>query len=478
MNCENHCIKIKIENLCKNNFSRELVLISGCVKNECEQECIELLRLGHESQRTKVFKKNFKFLVKLDENQANVITLRYCSDEAVLVLDHKSIDSSFYDVQPIYIVPKNHDGAFQSIDGGSNSINDALMKIDLLTSLAQCVISSKAYEGEEREEEEAAFVLNKCEIFHSSISVEEAWQLNQFELYDKIAQEIIDKFGTDIADRKKFIGFMSCTKFSGLGENEEYNYVNIQNKTKANPSLGSGFLALLGNGCFYALPKRVDEVTDALCNKTVVDTSALLDDSNYRKTYGGCFSTTLGSLIHEIGHIFDLGHTEKGLMGNDIDHVHRFFLCENFTEIMPKRNVSNCQHSIKNGERNAHANKFTKISRNGSYMEKYHEQKNSDLTFFERNCQIALMNHRWFTQRVAVNSLSFDDNEKTVYSTEPIVLVEIRELECKNSLMKKFWDLTEKRNTTRFRIDYDLIDVSLFVITSGGSMLKKDFVNA
>ena len=52
----------------------------------------------------------------------------------------------------------------------------------------------------------------------------------------------------------------------------------------------------------------------------------------YRGTYGGCFSTTLGALVHELGHSLDLGHTENGIMARGFDDMDRFFsICPNTT---------------------------------------------------------------------------------------------------------------------------------------------------
>ena len=45
----------------------------------------------------------------------------------------------------------------------------------------------------------------------------------------------------------------------------------------------------------------------------------------YRGTVGGCFATTLGGLIHELGHMLDLGHTENGMMSRGCDDVDKFF---------------------------------------------------------------------------------------------------------------------------------------------------------
>lgn len=44
-----------------------------------------------------------------------------------------------------------------------------------------------------------------------------------------------------------------------------------------------------------------------------------------RGTYGTCFSTTLGSVCHELGHTFDLGHPQHGIMGRGFDNVHLVF---------------------------------------------------------------------------------------------------------------------------------------------------------
>ena len=51
-----------------------------------------------------------------------------------------------------------------------------------------------------------------------------------------------------------------------------------------------------------------------------------MDDSNYRGTHGGCLATTLGSVLHELGHTFDLGHTREGIMGRGFDNVDRVFV--------------------------------------------------------------------------------------------------------------------------------------------------------
>ena len=66
-----------------------------------------------------------------------------------------------------------------------------------------------------------------------------------------------------------------------------------------------------------------------------------MDDSCYKGTLGACFSTTLGSVLHELCHTFDLGHTEVGIMGRGFDDIYKDFLCE---ERLDQSNVlEDCQ---------------------------------------------------------------------------------------------------------------------------------------
>lgn len=79
---------------------------------------------------------------------------------------------------------------------------------------------------------------------------------------------------------------------------------------------------ILKNRAFHIIYQVLSRFLDA----TVIDTEQLMDDSNYRGTHGGCLATTLGSVLHELGHTFDLGHTREGIMGRGFDYVDRVFV--------------------------------------------------------------------------------------------------------------------------------------------------------
>lgn len=454
-------------------YSREICLISGSIRNSCSDEIVKIKRSNDGSYWVvSVFGRFFKQLISLIPECDNQFELQYCNSTLDITLRHKSSQNEFFIVQPLYVINENSDGRFQSDNCDENKVEHALMKINLAMKLAQCVFSTKFNESMQLE---LSYVLQPCEVFRSRLSIDDARNMSQWSLYDAIASEIVDRKGVESCNRTKFVGFMSCTKFDGLDSGEDYSYANIKAKTHSNPALGGGFLCLMGSGCFYSWPNRIEEVAAAFSSKKEIDLSKLLDDSNYRKTYGGCFATTLGALVHELGHCFDLAHTETGLMGNDVDFINRFFLAENLTEILPKRLVRSCQLSEKQTPKLAGVQRFTKIKKPGTFLEKYHEQKDNDLTFFEPNCLWTLRYNRWFTQSTAKNEIIFNEKERSLKAQDSLKLVEIRELESNNSMLVQFWLL----NATNFVIPPTvmLANKTLFAMTSCGSVFKKDFAS-
>jgi hypothetical protein len=69
-----------------------------------------------------------------------------------------------------------------------------------------------------------------------------------------------------------------------------------------------------------------------------------------RETSGGCFATTLGGLIHELGHMLDLGHTENGMMSRGCDDLDKFFtfatstasISKNEDKLKQRQLLANC----------------------------------------------------------------------------------------------------------------------------------------
>lgn len=55
----------------------------------------------------------------------------------------------------------------------------------------------------------------------------------------------------------------------------------------------------------------------------------------FRNTRAGCFTTTLGAMIHELGHIFNLAHRNHGIMHRKYIDIDKFFLHQSEYDIHP-----------------------------------------------------------------------------------------------------------------------------------------------
>lgn len=101
-----------------------------------------------------------------------------------------------------------------------------------------------------------------------------------------------------------------------------------------------------------------------------------------RGTLGGCLSTTLGSVLHELCHTFGLGHTDKGIMGRGFDNIEKIFLISDTSSPKTQSSIANKtnQNSIRN------VGFCNKITEKNLFCE--------DETYFTKSCAAFLSYHR------------------------------------------------------------------------------------
>ncbi|XP_039292784.1 putative uncharacterized protein DDB_G0282133 [Nilaparvata lugens] len=261
-----------------------------------------------------ILKSKFKCLVDLERGE-NRIVIKYCTSCKRIVLNYTPRDTDHF-VTPVYIICRNHGGEFQAPSGCDNSITSACSRVVLGSKLIQCLIAEKLFEngfGRKTFQIEADVIeeIPYCVQFHSNLPVEEARKMDQEALWIYFGREIMKSKIS--STKRKFLAFLSATWWEGGG-------------VQAHAALGGGGLALFGTGCLHTWPTRVEDVFTCFLDPTPVDTSRIMDDSCFRGTYGGCFSTTLGSVCHELGHTFDLGHSRDGIMGRGFDNIDMVFL--------------------------------------------------------------------------------------------------------------------------------------------------------
>ncbi|PSN33861.1 hypothetical protein C0J52_18854 [Blattella germanica] len=287
----------------------------------------------------------FKLLVDLSPEK-NTLILKYCTYTHQLNVTYRP-RATVLRVTPVYIICQGHDGCFQSPDGTDNSVVSACARIGLGARLIQTLTAEKLYEAKRGHrtfqlERDLCTSGKDCQVFHSELPAEEARKMGPRELWASFGRELMSSpLGSN--DRK-FLAFLSCTRYNPpQNKPPPKMHEDVLAATEAYVALGGGGLAIFGSACLYTWPLQVESVLPCFLDATKVDIRNFMDDSCYRGTFGGCFATTLGSVCHELGHTFDLGHTPDGIMGRDFDNINLVFTVER-NRVCGKKEPA--QHSV------------------------------------------------------------------------------------------------------------------------------------
>ena len=128
----------------------------------------------------------------------------------------------------------------------------------------------------------------------------------------------------DDDDRCIDIAIMSFTRYDAS-----------QSKVFCHTALGAYPLALFGGASLHCWPQSIAEIVPRFCDTRVLDTKQFFDDSNGRSQRWALLSTTMGAVLHELGHAFGLRHptlrtAERGgvadVMSRGFDHFNRLFV--------------------------------------------------------------------------------------------------------------------------------------------------------
>ncbi|KAH8313993.1 hypothetical protein KR067_012084 [Drosophila pandora] len=375
-----------------------------------------------------------------------------------------------FQVQPLYILCQ---------DEQSDREEELRSLIDLNLRLVQCIYAHKLQSAGFPNR---TFTLNgSCCPFRSQLTREQALSKSENELWQHFAGEIIacPQWGHQI--RLKFVAFVGCTTYDGPGvvASEDTSYANIRRHLRGHAALGGGGLALFGSAHFYAWPRTLSEIGDCVRSTERVDISRLPDESNYRRTYGGVYASTLGAVCHELGHCFDLGHTSEGVMGQGFDYLNRVLTVDQLTEHLPQRLVEGAAAESAAGSATARP-RFTKLKLQPGVklLDNYHNQRRHDSFYFARNCAVILAHHRWLNPELDVAEpepaeIQINWATKEIISDKALRLVELR---CnRNSLVAHYEEFHPEAAVHRFSLPASLWDLLAeqrshyaFVLTTSG----------
>lgn len=272
----------------------------------------------------------------------------------------------------MYVICNDCDGKFQSPPDMDNSIQDSIKRLQTASLVWQSCMAQLLLEqghGRKTFSFESENGKPKIYIHKTLLSRNETYQLNSHDVWKKIGKEImVSEVGKKSA---KYLAFLSSTLYDNTAKVQPKSHHEAQNMVKGNVALGGGGLALFGTGCFWAWPTTIDSVQKKIEDSSRIDSRVTLDDSNYRGTLGGCIATSLGSVLHELGHTLGLGHTSEGIMSrgfNDLD---------SFLSFKQLKILSKCNYNRQLGHI------------------KHQNSENDSNFFFTKSCALTLAHNLW-----------------------------------------------------------------------------------
>ncbi|RYG25733.1 hypothetical protein EON82_05975, partial [bacterium] len=133
-------------------------------------------------------------------------------------------------------------------------------------------------------------------------------------LWGRFHGELEKQFPYDV---NKVCGVMAFTRWDRRSQ-----------KGLAHTALGGGGLGLFGGAAMYTWPTTIADIPKVFSDARPIDTQAGMDDSGLRGTMWASPATTIGAMLHEMGHTFGLPHStdSRSTMSRGFDLFNRRFV--------------------------------------------------------------------------------------------------------------------------------------------------------
>lgn len=408
-----------------------LILIKGIVN--CESSVSLNSEIECSSYRTTnkwpIISNNFRCLVLLREGE-NKLLLKFRVVTKTIYIKFRR-RSSNYCVFPVHIVFNSEEtNGNECCDNVSESIRE---KISFCAKLLQCFYAEKIYEngfGHKTFQliDDINDNYNGCYLFRSKLSLDKAKLLSPEILWETLGREIM----------KSEIGNPRC-KY--LGVTSLYSIID-EVPISAEIALGSGGLALIDSHPIFTWPSAVTDVLSCFRDTTPL-LPPLCRNVWYKGTKGGCCSASIGSLCHELGHTFDLGHPSSGIMSTDFHLFHSAFIPDN---IQFRTQTIFDLHFIPNittvSSKSSNFSKVTKLKKPLSATSTKQVKKIVDESSFTPGCVAILSHHKWFNDFNYYSKIEFDRSRVVLQSEAGLKVVQMR---GENGKVIKSWELSGEK---------------------------------
>jgi len=219
-------------------------------------------------------------------------------------------------VRLVYVLGSDSAGNFDAPIGAPNGLSNAVSRLQLAGRMLQSITAELLYEkGLPRQ----TFNLLHDENYNpvvdtprSPLSINQLRSMDSFSLWSHYYSLF-----SSLPNRENIIDVTIIA---------DTHFDVATGQVLAHAALGGGRLALFGSGTFYSLPDSLDEIESHFLDASPIE-SYLFPEVGRARQYWAAYTTTIGAILHELGHCFGLPHptnpTPGDIMARGFDYLNR-----------------------------------------------------------------------------------------------------------------------------------------------------------
>jgi len=293
-----------------------VVLLRGTIQtNESNVVVVENLSSSRKSRvaRAQAFDSSFKALVELTPGE-NLLSISVGSARRELTLFYRRSGNPYF-VRLVYFVDSSGNASFDSPTQEDGFSADYCAKMQTCALLWQTAIAERLFDsGYGRRSFTLEFDANDDVVVWTQRGKRKASEycaMSETERYRAIYREILS--GDAYSDRAKYFVIVAFAR-------------RRENDVDGRVALGGGRVAMLDSSLLFEYFDSLDEVQERLGDASPI-MERYLRDAAYRNARWALASSAVGAGLHELGHIFGLGHTDdpNDFMSRGFDRFNRIF---------------------------------------------------------------------------------------------------------------------------------------------------------
>lgn len=317
-----------------------LVVICGTTKKR-KAKCVYVLGYDKrdlayneksEAATFPVRNRKFKALFHLQPgiNHIKISHSSHFTNFKTLTLSHALFPTDSPRIRLVYLLTSDSNGVFQTPDPltQEDALNEGPQRL-LIAGLMIQAATAEMLHNEGFGRRTFALTPEVMTFRLSGLNAAKALELEDQDLYRHIASEL-----SSTPNRSEIIDIvvMSFTR-------------KINGRLFAHTALGGGQLALFGGASIFTWPSSVRDICPTFLDARPIDSDRFFDDSGGRGAQLGrraSTSTTIGALLHELGHCFSLPHpcadanaNGGGIMSRGFDDFDRLFVQPGEDDLIP-----------------------------------------------------------------------------------------------------------------------------------------------